>query len=472
MYEKKDYLGMFLFALGLISLLYMFIAPISNIFIHVDEHWTYTLINLPFMDAMKVIIHDVHPPLYYWILYLFTPFGLDNLYTLKVASIVPYILVMAVSLTKIRKNYGLLTAGLFVFCIGFMSDFFVEFLTVRMYSWGLFFLLMTFIYYNEVISNWDRRSWVLLTAFTLLSAYTQYLFAVTCALIYLLLLVEILRNNRDKLRQFGKSVLALIILYAPWAVVFAYQLKTQVGDVHEGFHLVNLIHFATCFAVKSENFMIESVIFKVVAVIFLIALLAVIWQKKDRLPAQGVFLFYATMAIGILGLMSSFCNTMRVRYLIPVIGVFWLAASIAIGKIENRKLLAGMLVLVMILAGASLIVTVGDMDSRVAYNDEKMDFLNGIDNNDSVIVYNTDYGYRILHEDLSHTRQYSLGDTYFYSDDIEICDNLSEILDDNPDKDVYLVLWAKKKINTEYKNNYTLSEKFNEGHYSFNLVKH
>ena len=235
MYEKRDLLGKIFFGAAILVLLYMFISPLTNMFINVDEYWTYSLVNLPFMQGMIVAVHDVHPPLYYMILYLFTPFGLANLYLSKVVSIIPYILIMVVSATKIREDYGWLTAGLFVFCLGLMTDFFIEFLTIRMYSWGLFFVLMSFIYYKEVITHWDRKSWVLLTLFTLLSAYTQYFFAITCGLIYLLILVEILNNNKDKLKQFGKSVLALIILYAPWMIVFVHQIQTQSGEPNEGF---------------------------------------------------------------------------------------------------------------------------------------------------------------------------------------------------------------------------------------------
>ena len=189
MYEKKDILGMALIGISVLILIYMFLSPLTNIIINIDEYWTYSLVNLPLKEGMIVAIHDVHPPLYYLILYLFTPFSLDNLYLLKTISIIPYALIILVSVTKIREDYGWLTAGLFVFCLGVMSDFFTEFLTIRMYSWGLFFLLMTFIYYKEVITHWDRKSWVILTLFTLLSAYTQYFFAITCGLIYLLILI-------------------------------------------------------------------------------------------------------------------------------------------------------------------------------------------------------------------------------------------------------------------------------------------
>ena len=471
MYKKRDVVGILFFGVAILILLYMFISPLTNMFINIDEYWTYTLMNLPFIDGMKVAIHDVHPPLYYWILYLLTPFGLDNLYILKVASVIPYILIMAVSATKIRKDYGWLTAGLFVFCLGVMSDFFVEFLTIRMYSWGLFFVLMSFLYYNEVITHWDKKSWALLTLFTLLSAYTQYFFTITCGLMYLLILYEILTSNKDKLRQFKKSVLALIILYAPWAIVFVYQLKTKAGGFHEGFELVNAIHYITAFAIKSEDLRFEMVIFKIIALTFLILMLYLIYKKKDRFAGAGIFLMYATIAIGIISLMFSFENTMRIRYLVPVFGIFWLSASIVIGKIKNYKVLVIALILVMILTGASFAITNDDVNSRLAFNEEKANFLDSINNNNSVIVYNSDYGYRILHADLSKTKQYTLGDTYFYDDDVEVCDNLSEILDSNPDKNVYLVNWKNKESNRQFEDNYNLTQMYNANHYSFNLVK-
>ena len=471
MYEKRDILGKIFFGVAILVLLYMFISPLTNMFINVDEYWTYSLVNLPFMQGMIVAVHDVHPPLYYMILYLFTPFGLANLYLSKVVSIIPYILIMVVSATKIREDYGWLTAGLFVFCLGLMTDFFIEFLTIRMYSWGLFFVLMSFIYYKEVITHWDRKSWVLLTLFTLLSAYTQYFFAITCGLIYLLILVEILNNNKDKLKQFGKSVLALIILYAPWMIVFVHQIQTQSGEPNEGFELVNAIHYLTAFAIKSQNFEFEMIIFKLVAFAFLVLILYLIYQKKDRFAGAGVFLMYATIAIGIISLMFSFSNTMRIRYLVPVFGIFWLSASILIGKIENKKILLIALILIMVLVGASLAITNDDINSRLEFNEKKANFLDSINNNDSVIVYNTDYGYRILHNDLNKTKQYTLSGQYFYDDDVEFSKDFKGILKNNTGKKVYLVNWKLKESNKKFEKNYNLTKVYDADHYNFNLVR-
>lgn len=470
MYEKRDLLGIILFGVAIVILLSMFISPISKTFIHVDEYWTYTLVNLPFIDGMKVAFHDVHPPLYYMILYLLTPLGLDNLYLLKVVSVIPYILTMIVAATKIRKDYGWLTAGLFVFCLGIMSDFYVEFLTIRMYSWGLFFVLMAFIYFNEVMTKWDRKSWILLTLFTLLAAYTQYFFAITCALMYLLILVEILTKHKDRLRQFGKSVLALIILYAPWGLVFIRQISTEAAGSHEGFEMSHLIHYLLGFAIKAENFRTEMVIYKLIALVFLVLILYLIYTKKDKFAASGIFLMYATIGIGIASLMFSFENTMRIRYLVPVFALFWLSASMVIGKIENKKVLLVALILVMILAVASLTITNDDINSRLKTNEEKFTFIDSINNNSTVIVYNTDYGYRILHEDFDKAKQYSVSDTYFYSDDVEICKDLDKILNQSSGKNVYLINWKNTDKNKKYEDGYNLAEKYDAGHYVVYLV--
>lgn len=468
---NRDNAGKIFFAIGIVTCLYMFMSPASWSILHVDEYWTYSLVNLPLKEAMVVIVNDVHPPLHYWLLYLFNPLGLtQSLYFVKVFSVVPYILIMIVSATKIREEYGWLTAGLFVFSLGVMTDFFVEFLTARMYSWGLFFVLMAFLYYWDVVNNWDRKSWVLLTFFTLLSISTQYFFAITCALIYLLLLVEILRNNKDKIMQYVKSVIALAVLYAPWAYIMVRQIGLHADEPKDIVHIQDIISYLTFFAVKYEHFSYEVAVLKIISFAFLILLIFLIYKSKDKFSATGIFLMYATIALGVIGLALSFSNSMRVRYMVPIMGIFWLSASVVIGKIRDDKMLAVMLVLVLILAGAGVFITEQDLSNRFAFNDKKANFLDSINNNNTVVVFNSDYGYRILHNDLNKTKIYSLSDTYFYDGDTEVCDDFDQILHNNTGKKVYLVNWKNKESNKQYENNYNLTKVYDAEHYHFNLV--
>lgn len=469
---NRDNAGKIFFAIGVVICLLMFISKASWSILHVDEYWTYSLVNLPLKEAMVVIVNDVHPPLHYLLLYLFNPLGLTkSLYFVKVFSVIPYILIMIVSATKIREDYGWLTAGLFIFSLGVMTDFFVEFLTARMYSWGLFFVLMAFLYYWEVVNNWDRKSWIMLTLFTLLSASTQYFFAITCALIYLLLLIEILQNNRDKIKQFAKSVIALAVLYAPWGYVMIRQIGLHSDEPKDIVHIHDILNYLTFFAIKHEGFSLEILALKVIAVVFLVLLIFLIYKSKDRFSAAGVFLMYATIGLGVIGLALSFSNSMRVRYMIPIMGIFWLSASMVIGKIKDDRILAVMLALVLVLGCAGMVITEIDLNHRFEFNDKKADFLSSINNNDSVVVFNTDYGYRILHNDLNKTKLYTLTDTYFYDNDVEICKDFDQILKNNTGKKVYLVNWKLKDSNKKYEQNYNMTKVYDADHYHFNLVR-
>ena len=120
---------------------------------------------------------------------------------------------------------------------------------------------------------------------------------------------------------------------------------------------------------------------------------------------------YATIALGVIGLALSFSNSMRVRYMVPIMGIFWLSASMVIGKIKDDKILALMLVLVLVLVGAGVAITEIDVNNRFEFNQKKTDFLESINNNDTVVVFNSDYGYKILHNDLNKTKIYTLTDT-------------------------------------------------------------
>ena len=98
---KRDNAGKIFFAIGVVICLLMFISKASWSILHVDEYWTYSLVNLPLKEAMVVIVNDVHPPLHYLLLYLFNPLGLTkSLYFVKVFSVIPYILIMIVSATN------------------------------------------------------------------------------------------------------------------------------------------------------------------------------------------------------------------------------------------------------------------------------------------------------------------------------------------------------------------------------------
>ena len=470
--DKRDLIGKILFVLSIIGFIYMFITPIANILIHVDEYWTLSLINLPLIEGMKVAINDVHPPLYYLMLYpilwILKMANVGNIiYALKIVSIIPYFIILCFSYFKLKDEYNWLTAGLFAFAIVVMGDFFIQFLTLRMYSWGLLFLLLSFVYYREVLTKNDRKSWMLLTLFTLLSAYTHYFLILTSGLIYILLLIHMIRNNL-KVKQWIYSVISLAILYLPWLLVLLRQLNTQNHTTYPGsMGSADIFNYLIFYSIKSTDLTVGWLAIKILALAFVVLIVFIIFKKRtedERLfELSGIFLFYGTIAIGVIILSISF-KPLQARYLVPVSAIFWLAASIVIGKIENSKILAVLLVCVLVLSAGSVFLTSSDITDRISDDSQRSAFLDSINNNETVVIYNTNFGYMFVHDDLNNTKEYSLSDTYFFDEKVKISKDINMIIKKNPDKDIYLVNWdGASKNKLKFDGEVSQTESYNSG---------
>lgn len=156
MEKYDDKLGFGLASIGILILLCVSYFGLTHLNTWHDEIFSMWISTLPFDQFWVAVIQDVHPPLYYLIYKIFINiFELLNITNLtfigKCVSLMPIYLLMALSLIKIRKNFGMLTAGLFIFCLVTMPMFIQYALEVRMYSWSIFFVTTSFIFIYEII---------------------------------------------------------------------------------------------------------------------------------------------------------------------------------------------------------------------------------------------------------------------------------------------------------------------------------
>lgn len=122
-----------------------------------DEVFSVNFIQHSYREIAALTGKDVHPPLYYWYLKLFHDIGkvlvpaASSIVLCKLASMLPFVGIFVYTLTAIRKNFGLHTAGLFWFLIMTMpqiSNYTVE---IRMYSLALFFITAAFVHSYELV---------------------------------------------------------------------------------------------------------------------------------------------------------------------------------------------------------------------------------------------------------------------------------------------------------------------------------
>ena len=478
--KNKDLIGKVFFALSFIIFIYMLVTPLNHLILHVDEYFTLTLIDFNVADIINITANDVHPPLYYLILKfamnVFGFFGISshNLFAVRLVSILPYPIIMMISYFKIRKDYGWLTAGLFILSLGVMSEFFFYFLIARMYSWAILFLLIAFIYTKEIFTKGDIRYWAIVTVASVLCAYTHYFAAISAVCLYLIIIYYVITKNRSQIKNLCISIAAAVILYSYWITT----LFNQLNAVHHGFWVprvtVNSLiqdvgYYAYC----------NNLLFAGVAILILIAILYM--YKKQLKEKYTLDNFYLLTGIGVyigtilLALIVSltFKPILLARYLMPAAAVLWLTISILISKIEDKKTMAYTFALICLL----LIAGTGHMISTnfTVYNEgmAKEDVFNQIlDNDNSTLILARPNGviyfldcsdrvdtYCIRYNSVFGEKIDNLHETFNFKDISE--NDISELVTNNTDKDFYLInikTWGDLNLSSQIHNTTIMSD--------------
>ena len=463
--SKRDIFGMIFFALSAIMLGYMFLTPLNHYIMHVDEYFTLSVLTLPMGDIINITSWDVHPPLYYILgkiaVDIATAIGMDSLHALRILSIIPYILILVISATKIRKDYGLLTAGLFAFSLAVMSEFFAHFLIARMYGWAILFIIVAFISFTEIIKSNDIKSWIILTIFSVLCAYTHYFAALSVVCMYILLLFYIIKFEKDKLKIWVMSVAGAAILYLPWIP----PLIRQMTQVHAAYWIrqVNpdLLIKALGYIAYSDD-----AIICLIAIAVLIVLLR-IYKKESKdagekecfLILSGARVYIGTILLAVI-FSIVFKPILMPRYLLPAAAVMWLTISIIFAKIKSREMFMISASLIALLLVIGLTTTISTNDYFYNSGVHQKEILENITNDpNSMLIINNQ---NMIMYFLSYTNQ---TDTYCMNVDHVFGENMTQLhkfydfntfntrdidklIANNTGKNIYIISWSDPVIKT------------------------
>lgn len=461
-FNNKDNIGKVLFAVSILVLIYMFINPINQVIIMADERFTINLLLLPFNDMWSQIVQDVHPPLYYFILLagydILKNFGFDIIFASKIISIIPYILLLLVSITKIRENYNWITTGLFAFSIATMSEFFIKIETIRMYSWGLLFLVLAFIFLKDVIEKQDIKSWILFTLFSVLAMYIHNIILIPLGIMYMLLLIHIYLNSSDKKDEIKKWFVSAIITalcYVPWLFVLISQINASHGNGQTTFDPVFCFLSFACYRPNMILYILTIVLLIILALILLNE-----YKSKDAKTEKtiklahviiGLVMFFATVILGAVILPIVFAP-INARYLIPLSGVLWLAVSILVGTYtRNRKLWMIAVLLILVIGVANFTTEVDASHNLYDTGIKEKKLLNDLNKPDNIIYYSTRFAYVTHNYELNNTQPYTVKNlNVSYNAKYTKDTNITRLLENNPDKNVYIIKNVKSPKDYDY----------------------
>ena len=382
---------------------------------------------------------------------------------------IPYGVLLIISGLKIRKDYDYFTCGLFSFALISMSGFYIQYLTVRMYSWCLLFLVMEFLIFKDILENEDMKLWVLFTLFAIIGSYTHYFLLITTILLYMVLFINYYKNNRNIsefkkiITNFSYSIISFFIAFIPWIFVLVPQIfraRHDVNAVADSLNIVQVINYFSYHSVYEYGFSYDIILARIIAIVFLIVVIYIFikgykskYSENKIYLATGLSLYLITLVIGVLILAVTF-KPLSARYILPVIGVFWLVSSIIIGKVDNKKLFTIVLIFILILAGLSLVKTIEKTPYWLEEANNETSILEELNDNNNVVIYANDYYYACYHDDLDKSRGYATKKLrWSFEDDYKVQKNISKIIDDNDGNDVYMIKSIKsKKDNKIYSN--------------------
>lgn len=370
-----------------------------------DELFTMGLGNQSLSGLVSVTARDVHPPLYYMIVKLALMIGgsffsgPQQVMLAKLVSVLPFVLCLVYAATKVRKHFGMLTAGLFSFLIitmPQMADYTVE---IRMYGYAVFFITAGMLHAYELtgersgvtckmtgtddkISDTEYKTnisyvnWIAVTIYALLALYTHYFAAVAALMIYAYLFFAFLAEQKlkQKILPFLCSGFACVIGYLPWMIGVV---TAQVGRVKENYWIqpVSLRTLGGCvkflfkpaFTTEWLNHLLAVVLFVLYGGLLVVTLFHYLKSEKEQHLKKAFFLAGCVdclIGIVIFGFAASFLvrPIFVYRYMLPAMGVFWLAFAIMLGNIRDRK--------VLLLPILALVILVGLRDYRAFYGEE------------------------------------------------------------------------------------------------------
>ena len=482
--NQKDLMGKILYIISFIILGLMIYLLFTKPFLAIDEWFTVGLVNLDFNNAITSTILDVHPPLYYIIvmavmnLFELAHISVDQTILIKSVSVIPYFLILILSLTKIRKDYGWFSSGVFTFTILTMGQFFIYYLTARMYSWGLLFILISFLITRNIYEDPKLKDWVLLSLFSALGAYCHYFVALATIPIYLILFTYIIIKNRSQIRNFIISCALNVVFFIPWIFTLFYQLD----KVHRSYWIKPLtlrnILDGTASIVPDFGKYIA-----VLVVIFLIAVTIILLKRyldskeaEDYFLLSGALVFIGTVIITII-VSVMFKPVHSNRYLLPAAGVFWMSFSLALSKIDKDKILILITIALIIIGGVGVIKEANNISKSYDQTVDNMDRLSDMNSNDTIVIFYGLQKYMRFYGELNNTQHYyvlSINNETFeqvHVNALNLSDKSFNIPSDvfkNKGKDIYLI--SDQEESFDYPDNVKVKDAFHINNCYFHKI--
>ena len=457
---KNKYIYLYAFLLIIMN----FILCFNNNFWG-DEAFTVKMSKVSFNQMINITAKDVHPPLYYIIVQIFTKVFGNKGSVYHFISFIPYILLMIFSITIIKKKWGKTSTLIFITLISLIETALIYNVEARMYSYAALFVFLSFYFLLGILEKNKWSDYLKFAIMSLLAAYTHYYALLSVAFLYLGLVVfSIFSKNKKYLLKSIVTAICTLLGYLPWLFVFINSFKNASNN----FWIGNIPSFR-----QSLEYIFLSKYSNLLCTIFILSSITYLLYESKILNAVkkdnkyffnidfskfclsinsvwlsiGIFSIISTIATGIL-VSKMFRPLFILRYIYPVSVLAWFILATNISKLKYKRTYT-IIILIIILMG-----------TLTSYKENVIDMKKSNDVLNTTLQKTTEINseHCIIYTPIRHIGWSIAG--YYYPNAKVVTIN-DEIPSFNEDKDNYLILnekinedFSKKinKVNYEYKN--------------------
>lgn len=336
------FLALLLWTLALLRLNYWRIY--DNTF-WVDETWSIRLARMTLPDMVKKTATDMHPPLYYMLAMAMNRLFGDNGPAYHLSALLPYVGILFLACTEVRREFGLGPAFLLVTMMSLMPEPLYYNVEVRMYSLGALLVLTAYLALRRILIRNRLPEWVIFSLASLGAAYTHYYALIIVAFFYLILIVPSLRDRKFR-RRTAITWAAAVVGYLPWLGVLLKSFASTAGD----WWLQEIPTFRDCLSFFFGSWYLTGLFVLIAAVYFIAGVRRGRPGHMPELPqwmpvdperlwvAAGLLSLVGTIAVG-LALSYLVRPFFVIRYLYPLTPVLFLLLGVCLSRLDRSKLL-------------------------------------------------------------------------------------------------------------------------------------
>lgn len=327
---------MFLLIFVIATCFYLYKLGFSDLWS--DEIYTKSMLDGSIPDFFAKFKNDLHPPLYYVGLRLFTAvFGVSatSLRLFSVLGVLSTILLGYFAGQRIFGKQGALYFCLMLISIPMLAAYSHQ---ARMYTWAAFSVSGVFIYSYLFMRTGKYRDLGLLFVFTVIAVYIHYYSMAAAFVANVFVFLYLLLTRNKKWLPHLSSLLLAIILFLPWLFMFIVQIK----KVQHAFWApeVSLNAIFSCFTIPfTEQFWTSNYSISLTILIYsLIVITLFISFTKSLSEYRLVFWLSLSVFLGtlfVVTIISLFSQPiLSTRYMVTIVTMLVIAPTILIIRMK------------------------------------------------------------------------------------------------------------------------------------------